>query len=266
MPKSDFLKRFDIPVSNDVARQQFLNRISNHVFENFFQQDIEEHYLQETILWHVAHELGEKYSSLKSFHSYTGGQFSPTLHALEVAFRHLKTRKQKKELTRLIEFVLSSSELDLGIRWSNGKFVPQRARELDQALVDDNLKWLSDPKYASVLRPFEKALKAFLTLDNKPEHATDIIRDLYEAIESLAKIVTGRDTGDLSANIEQLLTQLKVSSGFREVLRSYTKYANPFRHGTGKRGPSRRVSLHEVESFLYFTGLLIRLSRLSAAA
>ena len=79
-------------------------------------------------------------------------------------------------------------------------------------------------------------------------------------MEALAKIVTGRPKKDLSANRESFLKQVNASEAYKTILKDYIKYANEFRHaaeeGKQKPVPSRR----EVESFLYLTGLFIRMA------
>jgi hypothetical protein len=68
---------------------------------------------------------------------------------------------------------------------------------LDQKLVNDTLHWLRGAGYDSVLKPFEKGLHHLLEAHIKKDGLSDVITDMYEAVEALAKKVTGRDK-DLS--------------------------------------------------------------------
>ena len=82
---------------------------------------------------------------------------------------------------------------------------------------------------------------------------------MYEALEALAKIVTGRGR-DLSGNAELFIKKLRASQGYKKILKDYISYANEFRHAQQeeKKKPARSIS--EVESFVYLTGLFIRLA------
>jgi sulfur transfer protein SufE len=82
---------------------------------------------------------------------------------------------------------------------------------------------------------------------------------MYEALEALAKVVTGRDK-DLSANRELFLSKVKASEGYKGILKEYIEYANNFRHAPKQGQEKPNVSVNECESFVYLTGLFIRLA------
>ena len=81
-----------------------------------------------------------------------------------------------------------------------------------------------------------------------------------EALEALAKIVTSRPDKDLSANRELFLSKVNASDEYKQLLKGYIDYANRFRHAAreGQRRPE--LSPKEVESFVYLTGVFIRLA------
>ena len=266
MTHSNFLKRFNIQISVNDAQRRFINRVENQIFENFFQQDIEEKIVRSEILWKVAHELGEAYDWDKWFSSYYKLNYLPCLHTLEVSYSALKTKKQRTELSSLINFVLKSSEIDLGITWKDGIFVPKGALILNEGLVNENLKWLSEKKYENVYKPFEKAIRHYLEMTKQPELGFDVITDMYEALEALSKIVTKRPQKDLSANAEQFIQVLNVSTGYKDILKEYIRYANSFRHGLSDSSGRKHLQNSEVESFFYLTGLFIRLAVNNATA
>ena len=83
---------------------------------------------------------------------------------------------------------------------------------------------------------------------------------MYEAVEALAKIVTGRPNKDLSANTEMFISKLKVSNHYKTLLKDYIAYGNEFRHAEDEVMPRPPLSEPEVESFIYLTGLFIRLT------
>ena len=82
---------------------------------------------------------------------------------------------------------------------------------------------------------------------------------MYEAVEALAKIVTERPK-DLSANAELFISKVNVSDHYKILLKDYVAYAHKFRHAEDRRGARPMPSRAEVESFIYLTGLFIRLA------
>jgi hypothetical protein len=110
-----------------------------------------------------------------------------------------------------------------------------------------------------VLVPYSKGLEHFLHSNKRPELLSDVITDMYESLEALAKIVTGRDTKDLSANAQLFLKEIKTSEPYKNILKEYIAYANSFRHAAPKSAPKPTLSVKEVESFIYLTGIFIRL-------
>ena len=79
----------------------------------------------------------------------------------------------------------------------------------------------------------------------------------------MAKILTGRDAKDLSANRELFIKQLKVSPSYSRLVSEYIQYANTYRHAAGINTAKQTPVRHEVESFLYMTGLFLRLAQAS---
>jgi len=166
---------------------------------------------------------------------------------------------KNEELDLIVQNILALSEVDLGIRWENGHFLPSRAQILDQALVDDPLRWLRlKPKYETVIIPFEKSLRHLLQVKNLPELCYDVIRDAYEALEALGMIITGRSDKDLSANKDLLIKKLGLGERHKRLLKEYINYANEYRHAVDQ--PRVAMEVTEAESFVYLTGWFIRLA------
>ncbi len=63
-----------------------------------------------------------------------------------------------------------------------------------------------------------------------------------------------------SANRELFISNVKASKEYKKILVEYINYANEFRHASkeGKNKPA--ISQQEAESFIYLTGLFIRLA------
>lgn len=187
-----------------------------------------------------------------------GYDFFRNLQALETMYQ--LTNRVKEELEGWIKYLLSESEVDLDVRWKNGKFFKSGAELLDKKLINENLEWLSQRGYESVLRPYQKGLNHFLHAQKRPELLSDVITEMYEAFEALAKIVTGQSTKDLSANQERFVREVKASPEYKQLLKHYIGYANNFRHAAKEGGKKPALSEREVESFVYMTGLFIRLA------
>jgi len=93
----------------------------------------------------------------------------------------------------------------------------------------------------------------------KPERLGDTITDIYEAVEALAKSVTGRDK-DLSGNAELFISKLELSDYYKKMLKDYIEFACDYRHAV-KLGEKREpLSRNEVEAFIYTSGLFMRLA------
>ncbi len=95
--------------------------------------------------------------------------------------------------------------------------------------------------------------------NNKPELLSDVVTDMHEALEAQAKITAGNDK-DLSANAELFISKLNVSNEYKPILKGYISYANEFRHAAEQGQKKDPLSRRETESFIYVTGLFLRLA------
>jgi len=246
-----FHKRFDIEIGLDEARRRFVNRAQNLIFNLlvFMFSNYEE------IKREVATTLGEQYHPGYDLQLYTKQDFLRTLQAIEGVYRALPYDQSK--LVGTVNRLINESEVNLSIYWKNGNFFREGAPILDQKLINDVLGWLESTHFDSVVSPFQKGLKHLLDCDRKPELRNDVITDMYEALEALAKAVTDRNE-DLSANRELFLSKVKASKGYKQLLKDYIDYSNEFRHAATLGSPRPEITLKEAESFVYLTGLFIR--------
>lgn len=253
-----FEERFNIQVNVEEVRRRFVNRVENEVFLQFL-YSIQTNSNREVIERFVISGIGEKQEIATRIEHCTKGDFLTTLKALELFYEATPTYIQDR-LVDTIEGILLLSETDIGIRWEEDHFVYSGAKLLDEKLVNDSLNWLrSDKKYVSVVSPFEKGLGHLLEAVSKPDRLSDVMTDMYEALEALAKIVTGRDAG-LPAIKEQFIKAVKVSDQYKRILSEYVEYAQIFRHAPSPGNKKPKPSLNETESFVYMTGVFIRLA------
>lgn len=259
-----FHSRFNIPVDRETAETHFVNRVLNFISDRYpYLQDARssprDGRLRNYQLLQIANSLGERFVVGTVFTAYVQHDFFRCLHALEALYPTLG-EQEGSYLTQQIELITSQSEVDLGIRWKNGNFLPSGAKLLDEALINDNLQWLSGPPHQNVLAPFQKGLFEFLQGKRDPNKLIDAVRDMYEALEAMAKAITGKARKDLSANRELFVSKLGLSSYYAKMLSDYIDYACKFRHAVEVGSPRTPPPLQEVEAFIYTTGLFLRLA------
>jgi hypothetical protein len=263
-----FYRRFNLTYNKEDVKNRFVIRIVNaiHGYFPLLQKQILDDDKQEWVklsLVNVASALGTEYRWSKIFSDYIQGNFLNCLVSLETLYdtflHQLEDTVYTRILDNLIKQTISSNEVDIDIEWREGKFWPSGAKLLDNALINENLKWLSDKGYKSVITPFEKGLHNFLEAKNKPERLSDTVTDIYEAVEAMAKIVNNKND-DLSKNAELLIKKLKLSEYYKKMIKDYIKYANDYRHSVKLGEAKNLLTYNEVESFVYISGIFIRLS------
>ena len=116
--------------------------------------------------------------------------------------------------------LLDECEVDLSIRWQDGQFHPSGSPLLDEELVDNVLGLLNHPAYKGVLNPFVKGLDHFHHSRRNSALLSDVVTDMHESLEALAKIVNKNDK-DLSANQESFVSNVKLSNPYKRMLKEY---------------------------------------------
>jgi hypothetical protein len=252
-----FRDRFELSIGLDEAKQRFINRLYNQVWLHYFLN------LSENERYHVRREiltsLGKKLEFHLSLTEQIGNDFLRNLQALETFFRSISPFQQKA-LDQIIRSLIQQAEIDLGVEWKEGHFYRTGASLLDTNLVNDPLRWLHTANFPTVHAPFTKGLEHLLHASLDHKRLPDVITDMYEALEALAKAITGRNTKDLSANQEVFISTLRASDEYKVLLRKYIAYANRFRHAVGEGQQKPKLTFREVESFVYLTGVFIRLA------
>ena len=270
-----FHVRFKIDVPTEEARRRFINRIENRVLSLI--QALDKAGRTNSIdainplLVEVESALGEPHLThagspsvfIEVWRERIKGDFSRCLIAVEklheivsAQFDELGARK----MTAVITESLAQSETDLGISWQNGFFSKKGAQLLDEKLVNESLVWLADPKYQNVLVPFQKGLSHLLEGTKDSQRFGDSVTDMYEALEAMVKLATGKPTKDLSGLREEFIAKLSLPESHKTILKAYIDYGCDFRHAL-EPGQKRTWPLeHEAENFVYLTGIFIRLA------
>lgn len=146
-----FHERFGIKIDSEEAKRRFVNRAFNIVLED----------VSDDLIKEIAIAFGQKYDYGQDIDDIINEDFLNTVQALEVIYNALDGY-ERSEAEELIQKIIKESEFDLGIRWENGRFIPSGAKLLDEKLVNESLRWLSEKRYESVLNPFSKGLEHFL--------------------------------------------------------------------------------------------------------
>ena len=165
-----FYQRFDVEVASNEAKRRFQNRVSSRVFDRVYyalsERDRGSRKGGTAIrtLREVASALGERYEPTKRYEYYIGGDFRRCLQASEALYRALEniSLPLQSEVSATVAEIINESETDLGIRWEPPIFVRTGAPLLNERLVNEPLRWLSEPQYGSVRRPFSKGLSHYL--------------------------------------------------------------------------------------------------------
>lgn len=264
MPR-EFHDRFNVEVGADEARRRFINRALNDIFNRYF--SIEGFFVRSIDVMErmkleadVVSSLGERYVAGAAV-THAAKSFTSCLLALESIHSHLSPwQREQSFVDDQIGRLISESETDLGVSWDGHAFRLSGAQELDEAIINQPLRWLSDEQYKSVRSPFEKALQHYLESLDQPNKLADVITDSHEALEAMAKIVTERLNKDLSANAELFVSKLGISESYKRLLKDYISYAQQFRHAATQTSPRQSPDRKETESFLYMTGIFLRLA------
>ncbi|MCJ7458003.1 MAG: hypothetical protein MUP17_03300 [candidate division Zixibacteria bacterium] len=255
-----FNKIFGIQESAEEEKRKFTQRINQTVFD-----EIEEDEKYGIVFRTICYGLGKNADDLidsanpilssdgyniPALRKLTGDNFLQTLRILELLYRFFKKNNdRRKTITSWIENALSIATVDLGVRWKKGMFYPSGAKVLDKKLVEEPLDWLED--YPNEKSNFLKAIKNYTS-----KKYDQVIIDCYLVVEGLVrKILKNKKT--LDNNCDELFKKIGLSQEWKSFLKNYIVFANQYkRHASDKQ---HAISPSEVESFLYFTGLMTRL-------
>lgn len=254
-----FHERFNIQVPLEEAKRRFVNRVTNALIYDVMLAAT--HMSGVDGAWslerHICQKLGERWKGYGCLVQILGDHFESCLQALEGLYSHPNHKDLADKIARSI---LEEAEIDLGIRWKDGKFLPSGAPLLDEKLVNDVLGLVNLPAYKGVSEAFNKGLDHFLHSTQKPGLLSDVVTDMYEALEALAKIICKNDR-DLSGNREAFISAVGLTDYYKRMLKDYIEYANDLHRHAAEKGQAKQPpSKKEVEAFIYLTGLFIRLA------
>ena len=265
-----FHKRFNIDIGVDEARKRFVERIRTLTWSLINQLYRTDRQDMNSLLQAINFHLGERHHPvvhpsdlIKHWDAFVGDEFTKCLRMTEaIRAGFVIERYSPEAVAQFIKGVTAAfenSEFDLEISWDGKIFTRKGARFLDEKLVNEPLEWLRDPKYQNVLVPFEKGLKHWMEAHKNLERCGDVITDVYEALEAMAKLATGRDA-DLSANREKFGSVIGLPEAYKKMLKEYIEFGCEYRHAPETTKPRTYPSERDTEAFIYMTGVFLRLA------
>lgn len=268
-----FKERFNIPDSRAEAEDRFINRIETFLekfftsYDNIQSRVIGRKFyagsLQATSEEIIVHKLGLK-KGRNIFDGFMLESFVNCLRTLEALNGYFFDKIPQVHYAEFNKFIsaLVAHETLLEINWENGFFLPRGANELDKKLVSEVLDWLSRKDYANVKDAYSRSLVNLSSGRSTPMDLISSIRDAYESLEILSKVLTGKLNNDLSSNRELFIRNLKLGPAFaeyfKETLRDYITLANKYRHGHASNVDYPKYE--EAESLVYLTGTIMRIA------
>lgn len=160
----------------------------------------------------------------------------------------------KMEFASEIKKDINVSRVGVRINITESGFTlyPEGAKELDTALVNDNLMWLQD--YPEARNSFEEALQGY----QSGATPSDISDKLRRSLEALVRKVldNGKNLENQKKELCQFLKNMSVPKEIRNVywkiLSIYAEYQNEYaKHGSEVRD-------EEIEFLIYLTGTFMR--------
>ena len=263
MSQNDFDERFGLKFDVGEARRRFVNRALNRIFEEHMVEIANRRPSITVDLLHAIHDDFGVDGSLRTYLpflgailDYTQRDFIAVLRAIELLW---KIHPHYLWDDSIVNSIIEKAEAPLGITFRLGKFYPVADPVLDDALIVEPLSRLKNAGHQAVSEPLEKALRHLLAGQHDVARLGDAITASYEALEAMARIVTGT-TARLDDNIREFVSKLGVSIEYQTILKNCASYAHRFRHSPTASRPRPQISYKETESFVYMTALFIRLA------
>ena len=132
-----FHERFEIDLGVDEAKRRFVNRVLNFLIDDIRIFACEEYGLNGwgSLERHICSRLGERWSH-GCLSLVVKSDFEKCLQAIEALYTH---PHYADRANHGITSILQDTEIDIGIRWEKGRFLPSGAPVLDEKLVNDVL-------------------------------------------------------------------------------------------------------------------------------
>ena len=279
MSHFDFKKRFGKSISPEEAKVEFVNKANYFIIES---ADREKGYyygndgnrmfdficLQmgknpTAVIRDVnksAYSFGYDSPQMPSLKRFTGNDFELTLLMIEVLYEYyarfdFNKDETLKRVNQIVEDLLAQSPISLGVAWVEGRFIPEGAKEIDQKLIHETLHWLKD--FPKVKELFENALDHYSQSKNDQIKRKDVITNAQQALDEMTRLILV-DGKAFDNSLKELPAALGLGQEWKGLLNQYNEIAKQFGRHPG-RGEDYIPGIAETESYLYLTGIMIRL-------
>jgi|GEM_PF-1472425 len=265
---SEFKKNFGIEDNLAEEKENFVQRINQTVFKKI--QD--SFYPYKGVFVFLCYQLGVNAddrissvnrlnygssSTIPGIRSLTNDNFTETLKLLVLLYKFFEDQEEwKKYINNFTLLALSSAGYDLEIRWNEGMFYPSGAEALDEKLIDDILGVLQENNRKSIFIAYKKGIKEFLESRKDKSKLKNVVRDMQLALDETSKVLLV----DKNVGFKHLLKD----KNWDEIVKNkfYQKIfiqLNEFADKLAKHKAEAAFNEHEVETFVYLTGIFIRL-------
>ena len=162
-----FHERFELDLGVDEAKRRFVNRVLNFLINDIHIVACRRYGLDgwASLERHICSKLGERWNGMGCLSSVVNSDFEKCLQAIEALYAHPNYVGLANDG---ITSILQDTEIDIGIRWEKGRFLPSGAPVLDEKLVNDVLGIISSSQYKGVSIHSKKDLAIFSILSRSP--------------------------------------------------------------------------------------------------
>lgn len=258
-------ERWNIEIDNEAATKTLKNQLNNTICQYFNGINV---IYKENIIYRFYHLVGESTRCLDDpffyddiFSGYLDINKDSNMyyiflnHFFYALYEFLSDDPRQEDLcVDLNEDILAASSPIQIITFEDGPMmiVPAGAKELDDALVNDVLNWLSD--YPKARENLIDALKSY----NSKEIKACLIH-MYKSFEEFLKKFFENDKNiekqqkDIVGFFDRIQVNPHTKNIFGQIMNFYKIYMNEYvRHGDG-------AVYDDIEFFLYQTGAMMRL-------
>lgn len=272
----DFKKRFGKQINEGEIKRDFVNKINHYLLKPMNNRIGDTYYRENSIFdficlslnlepQEVLNEHNNRYRygsnpSIPSLKDLTNDDFEKTLIIIESLYEYFKQHNvhdSSNWLEKIDEVVKQSlnQPVNLGINWSDGKFYPQGAEELEEAVIGDVLNWLSN--YPKVQTIYKNALDHYSQSLRDTVKRKDVISNAFQAVEELTRLILDNDKS-FDNNFKELVKKLNLNPHWEQILNRYKELSKEFGRHPG-RSRAFIPEQADTEGFLYLSGLLMRL-------
>lgn len=272
----DFKKRFGKQINESEIKQDFVNRINHYLLKPMGNRIGDTYYRENPIFDFICLSLNLEPQAVLSEHNsryrygsdpsipslkyLTNDDFEKTLIIIESLYEYFKQHNvhdSSNWLEKIDEVVKQSlnQPINLGINWSDGKFYPRGAEELEKVVIGDVLNWLSDyPKTQTI---YQNALDHYSQSLRDTVKRKDVISNAFQAVEDLTRVILNNKKS-FDKNFGELVRKLTLNQHWEQILNRYKELSKEFGRHPG-RNKKFIPEQEDTEAFLYLSGLLIRL-------